>query len=276
MRISLRSLLVSAGLVAATGAVAGAAFAGGPTVHVVLLREHGVGTSTQVQPYLNQFISGAAQINGWDPASSGEYTTTRAAADGYIKANDPHYGIFSLPAFLALRKQYNLDVVGSATLSVPGGVQYFIVSLNQGSLADCKGKQLATDHAGDPAFIEKVVANGAFTLSDFTVVTTRRFSQAGSSVLNGNAECALIDDAQYADFKKDPKAASAKVAWQSATLPPMPVVAFPSAPAAEKAAFAQNLSKICPANQQTCQSVGLQTLTSATSAAYQSVIGKYP
>jgi len=276
VRISLRSIVVAAGLAAATGTVAGAALAGGPTVHVVLLREHGVGTSTQVQPYLDQFIAGAAQINGWDSASSGQYTTTRSAADTYIKANDPHYGIFSLAAFLALRKQYNLEPVGSATLDVGGGMQYFIVSMKQGSLADCKGKQLATDHHDDPVFIEKIVANGAFTLGDFTLVKTRRFSQAGSTLLNGGADCALIDDAQLADFKKDSSSAGHKIVWQSATLPPMPVVAFPSAPAGEKATFQANLPKICPANQQTCTAVGLKTLTTASMSTYQSVINQYP
>jgi len=48
------------------------------------------------------------------------------------------------------------------------------------------------------------VADGAFSLNDFTLVKTKRFAQAGSTVLNGGAEGALLDDAQYEDFKKDP------------------------------------------------------------------------
>ena len=273
MRISLRSILVSAGLVAATGAVSGAAFAGGPTVKVILLREHGVGTSSTVQPYLDKFIATAAQQNGWDPASAGRFEAKRASAQAWIQGNDPHYGIFSLAAFLALRKQYNLEPIGSATLDTGGGEQYFIVSTSQSTLAGCKGKQLATDH-DDQAFVEKVVADGQFTMGDFTVVPTKRFGEAGFKVINGAAECALIDDAQLADLKKT--SPSINVAWTSAKLPPMPVVAFPAAPAAEKAAFQQSLPKICPTDPDTCKSVGLKVLTNANAQAYQAIIGKYP
>ena len=168
---------------------------------MILLREHGVGTSSTVQPYLDQFIATAAQQNGWDAASAGRFESKRDAADTWIKANDPHYGIFSLAAFLAMRKQYGLDPDRLRHAGVGGGEQYFIVSMNQGSLADCKGKQLATDH-DDQVFVEKIVADGAFTMADFTLVKTRRFGEAGFKVQNGEAECALIDDAQLDHLRK--------------------------------------------------------------------------
>jgi hypothetical protein len=276
---STRTALVSAALAtlsfAGAAIVADTASAGSP-VNVIVLREHGVGTSAAAQPYLDKFIGIAAQQNGWDPASKGRYETTRASAAAFIQSDAPHFGIFSLAAFLDARGKYNVEPVGSATMSTGGGQQYFVVSKNQGALGDCKGKMLATDHFGDPRFIEKVVAAGAFKGGDFTLVTTTRFGQAGTKLMNGDAECALVDDAQLAELLKLPGGSAVKQVWASAKLPPpMVVVAFPAAPAAEKAAFQASLPNICPSNQQVCTAVGLQTLSTASAATYAAVVALY-
>ena len=273
-----RSARVSAALAALSFAgvaiVADTASAGDP-VKVIVLREHGVGTSDAAQPYLDKFIAIAAKENGWDPASKGRYETKRPGAEAFITSDKPHFGIFSLAAFLAYRGPQNLEPIGSATLSTGGGQQYFLVSKTAGSVGECKGKTLATDHFDDVRFVEKVVAAGAFKTGDFTVVTTTRFGQAGTKLMNGQAECALIDDAQLAELGKLPGGAAVKHAWKSDRLPPMVVVAFPSAPAAEKTAFQVSLSKLCPANQQVCTDVGLQTLTSTSAAEYAKVVAAY-
>jgi hypothetical protein len=268
-----RSALVLAAL-ALTGAATVADTArAGSAVNVLVLKEHGVGTATAAQPYLDKFIAIAAKENGWDAASRGRYETTRDAADAFIKSDAPHFGIFSLAAYLNARPKYNLEPVGSATMATGGGQQYFVVSKTQGSLADCKGKKLATDHLDDPRFIEKVVAAGAFKAADFTLVTTKRFGEAGRKVSTGDAECALIDDAQLAELAKLEPAA--KSIWQSAKLPPMVIAAFPASAAAERTAFQASLPKICPQNQQVCTDVGLQTLTTASAATYDGILKLY-
>jgi hypothetical protein len=273
-----RSALVPTALAALAFAgaamVADTARAGAP-VNIVVLREHGIGTAAAAQPYLDKFIAIAAKENGWDPASKGRYETTRTGAEGFIKSDSPHFGIFTLAAFLEGKSKYNLEPVGSASLSTGGGQQYFIVSKNAGTLAECKGKTLASDHFSDARFVEKVVAAGAFKASDFTLVPTTRFGQAGTKLMNGDAECALIDDAQLAELAKLPGGNAVKQPWKSEKLPPMVVVAFPAAPAAEKTSFQAILPKICPANQQVCTDVGLQTLASASASEYAKVITAY-
>jgi hypothetical protein len=277
VRLPLRSVLVSAGLLA-TAAIAPVSASAGNAVNIIVLREHSVGTPTTVQPFLDKFVAIAAKENSWDPASKGKYETTRAGASAYVKSDGPHYGIFSLAAFLELRGPHNMDPVGSATLSTLGGQQYFIVSKSAADINGCKGKRLASDHLDDPKFIEKVVLAGAAKLSDFTLVQTTRPVQTIKKVVNDDAECALIDDAQNADLKKmasDPAAAAVKQAWAGAVLPPMPVVAFPSAPAAEKTAFQTSLPKLCPSNQQVCTDAGIKTLTTAGAAEYANVVALY-
>lgn len=275
MPVRSRSALLFSALTLCMGLVAGAADAGNP-VAMIVLREHGVGSAGQAQPFLDKLMGVAAQQNGWDPASKAKYETTRSGADAFIKAEQPHYGIFSLPAFLALKGQYGLEVVGQATLTTGGGRQYFMVSSVAGDLGGCKGKRLASDHVGDARFIEKIVAAGSFKLDEFTLVETKRPGEAGRKVVTNDAECALIDDAQVAELAKVPGGAAVKTVWSSKQLPPLAVVAFSSAPAAEKSAFQQSLNKICTGGgQQVCADANIQALSSPAVPDYAALVAAY-
>jgi hypothetical protein len=277
VRLPLRSVLVSLGLglVGAAGLTAVPASAGN-AVNVIVLREHGVGTGAAAQPYLDKFIAIAAQQNGWDPASKGQYETSRSNTDTWIKAQKPSYGIFSLAAFLVYKDQYNLEPIGSATMSTGGGQQYFVISKSVADINACKGKKLTSDHFDDTKFIERVVFERNYKLADFNVNEVKRRGQPMNEAINGTSDCSLIDDSQKAELGKLDPAGTVKVIWSSKPLPePMVVAAFPSAPAAEKTAFQASLPKICPSNQQVCTDVGLKTLQTASSATYATVVALY-
>ena len=93
-------------------------------------------------------------------------TPVRGAADTWIQATKPHFGILSLGAFLGLKGKHNLDVIGQVAVARAGGQQYHLVSKTAGDLAACKGKRLATDHGDDPKFIDNVVSGGKFKLAE--------------------------------------------------------------------------------------------------------------
>jgi hypothetical protein len=247
----------------------------GDTVGVLVLKEHGVGSAAQAQPYVEKFVGMAAKQNGWAGAK-GEYHTSRGNADGFISAQKPHYGILSLAAFLDYRGKHNVEVIGSAQVARSGGQQYYVISKTASDLAGCKGQSLASDHADDPKFIEKVVAKGAFKLGDFTLMKTTRPVQTIKKVVGGDATCALIDDAQLAELGKIEGGSAVKSVWSSDKLPPMVVVAFPSAPAAEKKAFQSSLGKLCEGDAAaSCKEVGILSLKSAGSSDYASVVDAY-
>jgi hypothetical protein len=67
-----------------------------PAVWILVVKEHGVGSPTMVQPYLDRFVAIAAEQNGWADAK-GQYYNNRSAAEAFIQGHHPHYGIFSLP-----------------------------------------------------------------------------------------------------------------------------------------------------------------------------------
>lgn len=252
------------------------AAAGEGPVRVFVLREHGVSSATVAQPYLDKFVALAAAKNGWRRGGQGVYLASRAAAEEYAQGQDPHYAILSLPAFLALRARYRLEVVGQVTLSLPGGRRYHLVSRDAADLAGCRGKTLASDHLGDPRFVERVVARGAFALADFTVQPTRRPLQTVRAVLDGKAACALVDDAQMADLPAIPGADGVRAVWSSAELPPMVVAAFPAASAEERATFQSNLVPLCDEEgKKICEEVGIVSLAPATAADYAAVVDAY-
>jgi hypothetical protein len=251
------------------------ALASDGTVAIIVLKEHGVGNQALAQPYLDRMVTLTAKLNGW-PGGNGKYFTSRAPAEAFIKATQPHYGILSMPAFLALREPYNLRVLGRVSVSLAGGRRYYLISKTATDLKGCKGKTLATDHADDPRFINKVVFAGHAALSDFTLVPTQRPLQTIKAVLTDQSVCALIDDAQKDQLDHLADKDGAHTAWESAELPPMPVVAFPSAPAAERATFKHNLDAVCDdEGKGACAEVGIDDLTAADDADYAGVVTAY-
>jgi hypothetical protein len=271
VRASVRSILLAVGLAAVAALPPAPAVAAG-NVGILILKEHGVGTKSAAQPYVDKLVAHTAKLNGWASAK-GEYHPTRAAGEAFIKSDNPQFGILSLGAFLGLRGTYKLDPIGKVVSSATGGGQYFLISKNATKLDECKGKTLATDHWDDDKFIENVVAAKAFKKSEFTLVVTTRHAQAANKVINGDAECALIDDAQLASVK-DP---SVKAVWKSAKLESMVIVAFPNASAAERTSFQNNMPNTCTGDGAAhCNGIGLQALQAASASAFAQYTNAYP
>lgn len=244
-------------------------------VWILVVKEHGVGSPTVVQPYLDRFVAIAAKENDWADAK-GQYYNNRSAAEAFIQAHQPHYGMFSLPAFLALQAKYKLEVIGQVTVSLVGGRQYYLISKSATDLGGCKRKTVASDHTDNTRFIERVVAEGRFTLADFTVVQTQRPLQTTKKVISGEAACALIDDAQLAELPHLEGADGLRTVWKSAELPPMVVTAFSAAPEAERKRFQEHLANLCDnEGQSACAEVGIVSLKAASAADYAAVVAAY-
>lgn len=281
MRQSRRATLVLRCALALLAGTASAAEPAAPApgkdapVEMLVLKEHGVGSPSLAQPYVDRFMALAAEDNGWSSAQ-GQYLSNRGAAEAFIKDRKPHYGIFSLAAFLALRVPYHMEVVGRVASTLAGGEQYFIVSKSAKDLAGCKGHELASDHFSDTRFVERVVARREFQLSEFELIKHQRPLQSLRQVLSGQADCALLDDAQLAELKHLKGSEAVKVVWTSKKLPPMVVVAFPNAPPPEKKKFRENLVHVCEGDGNTaCEEVGIDKLEPASQNDYAEVVSAY-
>jgi hypothetical protein len=256
------------------GLVASVAAAEGDPVRVLVLRE-GAGSTTVAQPHVDRLIGVVAKLTGWSEAS-GKYENRQEKAEEYIAAQHPRYGILSLRAYLALRAKHGLEVLGQADVERAGGLKYSLISKTQSGLEGCKGKRLASDHVADARFIDQVASGGQLRLADFAVIATRRPIQTIKAVAEGTADCALVDDAQLADLPSIQGVEGIRAVWTGPALPPMPVVAFPGAPAAEKERFRTSLAQVCQGEgAATCQTVGMRALKAATAADYAAVQAAY-
>lgn len=272
-RARLGRALVALGALAGLGVVPRLAAAKSEHRFVVL-REQGAGAAARAQPYLDQLLGAVAKTSGWSKAT-GRYFAERAPALEFIQSQKPEFGILSLGAFLALRGLHKLTVVGEVMAPQAGGLQYHVVSAKASALAGCRGQKLATTFASDPAFVERVVARGAFKLADFELVEAQRPLQPLKQVSRGQAQCALIDDAQLEAAKHIDEGSRLKSVWQSAKLPGMPVVAFPQADGASIKELKAALGSVCAKADGACSSVGIAELRSSTDAAYSVVIHAY-
>lgn len=276
MSARMRSGLAATLAVAVLATGARAAAPAPSRVNVLVLKEHGVGGAALAQSYLDRFIALAAKQYGWGDDAHGQYHTTRAAAEAYIRDEKPRFGILSLAAFLAFRQKYQLEVVGNAIVSRAGGQQYFLISKKAADAKGCFGKTMATDHADDPRFLERVVSGRAFVLGDFKLVETQRPLQAIKKVLTGEAECAIIDDAQMAELPHIEGAEGIRSVWESAKFPSMTLVAFGTTPPAERKKFKDGLARVCDGEGKTaCAEVGIMALTAADAGSYAAVMKAY-
>ena len=257
-----------------TSLIAPAAHAGGD-MKILVLKEHGVGSASAAQAYVDKLVSAVAKKNGWATAT-GKYTTKRSSALSWISANKPGFGILTLPAYLAMRTSHDLTVVGQAVVKSAGGRQYFLISKTQGDLAGCKGKTVASDHFDDLVFVDKVIGGSDFSSADFQVVKTRRPVQTLKTVIRGEAECALVDDAQMDSLAKLEGGAAVKKVWSSKKLPPMVVVAFGTTPKAERTTFKNNLLQVCMgAGKAACDEAGISALRPSGDTAYAALTRSY-
>jgi hypothetical protein len=245
-----------------------------PAQTFVVLLEHGAGTASRAQPYLDELLAVVAKQNHW-PSAGGRYFSERAPALAFVHKEKPAFGIISLNAFLALKRSLSLAVIGEVVAPKVGGGQYFLVS-KQASAADgCEGQRVTTTFGSDPRFVDQVVARGSFRLSQFNLIEAHRPLEPLKQVLRGEAACALIDDAQLAATQHIEQGAELKAVWRSAQLPGMAVVAFPGADSAALQSFKRSLGALCAQAKQVCASVGIEEIRPSDEARYRAVLDAY-
>lgn len=229
-------------------------------VGFVVVRENGSGSASAAQSYLDTLLASIAKRNGWASAS-GKYFTKRSKARKYIEQTKPSFGFLSFGAYLGLRKAHDLTPMAVASNGAVGGSQYFVITKNHISVDDCKGKTLATNHGSDARFVDAVISGEDFDLADFTLVPTRRPVQTIKAVINGEAECALVDDAQIVAMHRVEGGAVLRPVWHSAEMPGVVLVSFGRAPADQVKAFDATVESMCEGDgRSACDAAGISAL----------------
>jgi hypothetical protein len=240
----------------------------------VVLREYGAGSASRAQPYLDEFLRVVAEQNHW-PKATGRYFSERSAALAFAREEKPDFGILSLSALLALKTTLSPLVIGEVTAAQAGGRRYFLVSKQARTLEGCLHHRLTTTFASDAKFIERVVAAGAFRLADFTLLAAQRPLEPLKQVIRDEADCALVDDAQFAAIEHIEGGREIRSVWQSAELPGMAVVAFPRTDQAAVKSLKQSLAGLCAKAKLACSSVGIELIRPSDEDRYRAVVAQY-
>lgn len=236
-----------------------------PEVNMVVLRENATGSASAAQRYIDDLVDAIARAAGWSSAK-GKYFTRRSAAEAFIVETKPAFGILSLSAYLALKGKHSLVALGQADIQDGGGHQFFVISKNQLSLEGCKAKSLGTN-LRDTKFIDNIVSGDAFDLGDFEVEDTRRPVKTLKSVIDGDVECALIDDAQLMELQHLEGGLEVHPVWSSETLPPMVVTAFPGAEEGKRKRLSGLLDTVCGGEgKKVCESTSMKLEATAPNA----------
>ncbi len=234
-------------------------------VNMVVLRENATGSASAAQRYIDDLVDAIAKAAGWSSAK-GKYFTSRSTAETFIAETKPSFGILSLSAYLAMKSRHDLVALGQADIQDGGGHQFFVISKNQLSLDGCKSKTLGTNHK-DAKFIDNIVSGDAFDLTDFEVEDTRRPVKTLKSVIDGDVECALIDDAQLMELQHLDGGLEVHPVWSSEALPPMVVTAFPGADEGKRKAFTGLLDTVCEGEgKKACESTSMKLKATAPNA----------
>lgn len=244
------------------------------SVNLLFVREKGSGSAAQAQPYVDQLGGLLSARMRWTAAKI-PYYARRSDASAFIKDARPRYAFLSLSAFLALRQEHRLEVLG--TLEFMGsGQRFHVVSRNARTLDACKGKVLTSQYTDDVRFLDAVVFADAAKSSEFTLLPAARPIQAIKKIVSNEAECALIDDALLADLARISGAEGIQSVWKSASLPTMVVAAFPSAPAEERKRFRELLPGLTEGEgQKLCEELGIKSVRTAGDKDLEPLIAAY-
>src|SRR5579871_1246432 len=226
------------------------------------------GTAEQAKPFLERFFRYVEKPMGWTSGGAqGEYFDQPADAEKYIREKQPGFGLVSPGLFVQLSCGKDAPEPLVATVGIGGlpNPHRFHVIVKKGSaakkLADLKGKKLSSNHLHDLKFVSRVILGGDVDAEKFfQLVPTNSPIKPFKAVDRGEADAALVDEAQLANIKKTAIGDSFEVVYTSQPLPTFPVVAFKQVLPAEREKMKKTLLGMClaPPGSEVCKALGFE------------------
>jgi hypothetical protein len=173
--------------------------AGASAQALVICNIGGPGSTKQARPVLEKFLRHVEKVGGLKKGSMrGEYHTTPAACQEYIKREKPLFAVFDLATYLSQRKALKLKPLGC--MGSPTGQRYHLL-VREGSyknLAALKGKKLISSHLRDMKFVSKIIFDGKIDAAKhFEIKATRRPLKGIRKVARQKADATLVDKMAY-------------------------------------------------------------------------------
>lgn len=217
-----------------------------------------------------------ASQGGWSLATGTLFTRSTALARALQGgASQPDALLLPLSSYLALRANNpawasSWKASHEVSLLSPQQGQFFLVT-DDPKRSSCDGASVATHHLDDSPFVTQVVGGKGKALAKVSWVKQRRPIQVLKTLLRGQAECALVDQAQLSAAKQLPGGNAIKVLWTSKKLPSMVVVLQK-----QTRGWGKVLRSLCRgASAPVCQEVGLQGFSKLSASRIKSIEALY-
>lgn len=243
------------------------------------------GSADQAKPYLDTFFRELEKSLGWPTGgASGEFLEDAKAAETYIAEKHPGFGMIAPSMYLELacKKEPVEPIATLVGLRETGAAGRFHLVAKDPALKDLKsveGKRLASNHLENQRFVSRVVFDGAIDITKyFQLRTASSPLKPLKEVDRGEADVALIDDAQLAHMKSLPFGQSLHVLFSSEPLPPFPVVAFTKAvKPAERDKVRDALLGFCatPSGGTVCKSLQITKFEPVDASTFRAAVTHY-
>ena len=243
------------------------------------------GTAEQARPYLETFFRDLEKEMSWPTGSAdGQYFEEESAVAGYLASKKPGYGLVTPGMYLDLAcKKESIDIVATVVGVANAGssARYHVVVKNPDikELKDLQGKKVSSNHLQNAKFISAVVFAGKLDAQTyFKLEPTNSPIKPFKLVDRGEADAALVDDAQLAHMNTLPFGKELRVLYSSEPLPPFPVVSFGKVvKPAERDAMKKTLLGLCATatGAPVCKSLSITRFEAVDPAAYKSALAQY-
>lgn len=233
----------------------------------------------QAKPVITTMVSVLAEVAGL-PADSFEARFVNSAERcRTAMADKPALAIVSLGLYLEHRAANHLAPV--ARPKVKGAATDTVVAVTRKGeptgLAALKGKRVGGTPLAEPAYLKRVVFEGALDpATDFAEArASKRPLRALRKLHKGALDAVLLTRVQHASLGALPFAGDLQDAWTSAPIPMVGVVADTTqTTAAERAALQKAALALCshPKGAEMCTMFGLDGFEPASAATYEQAV----
>jgi ABC-type phosphate/phosphonate transport system substrate-binding protein len=240
------------------------------------------GDAETAQPYIDRFNAQLEKNAGWPKGSlKGRFLPSKKEAISYIEAQKPGFGVLDPWLYFELRKQHKLEPliqVEGQDLNSP--VLHVIVKDPAiKSLDDLKGKRLWTTLAESPQYLGQVVLDGKEPADKrYSLKQVGAAMKAARAVLRGEADAAIVDDAQLEAAKKIEGGAALRTIYTSKPQPPVVVVQFQgTATPADKEPLVKTMLKVCgtPEGEPVCKEMHITKFVALNAALFNETQKRY-
>lgn len=219
------------------------------------------------KPATEQMLRVVEKMAGWTPGSySAEFTSDMTkCAD--LMAKNPEYAIVSLGYLLS--NESSITPVVQPKMSGKT-TETFRVLVKKGaftSMDAIKGKKITGTPLAEPAFVDKIVFAGQYTLASFTIVPCRGALRSLRDLADGAVDAVVVTDQQWSSLKTNAMNKDFEVVFTSKALPIMPLVASRTKTTeAERKDFISTMAKFCSNREgkQFCELFGIDSFTKAS------------